>query len=134
MIRRQPGSTRTDTPFPDTALFRSLGGYPSDLIRDEKQTVIGAFMRFPRGAEYVDHHNIAVFLGPTNGAHHVCFETIDLDAIGMGRRYLVSKGYRASWGIVRHALGGAISDYWHDHSGFRSEEPTYELQSLMSIS
>src|SRR3546814_19620135 len=26
MIRRPPGSTRTDTLFPDTTLFRSLGG------------------------------------------------------------------------------------------------------------
>lgn len=102
----------------------NLGAYPSDLICDENETVIGAFMRFPRGAEYVDHHNIAVFLGPTNGAHHACFETIDLDAIGMGRRYLMSKGYKASWGIVRHALGGAISDYWYDPSGFRVEHVT----------
>jgi catechol 2,3-dioxygenase-like lactoylglutathione lyase family enzyme len=101
-----------------------LGAFPSDLIGETKENVIGGFMRFPRGAEYVDHHNIAVFRGPTNGAHHVCFETIDLDAIGMGRRHLVSKGYKASWGLVRHSLGGAISDYWYDPSGFRVEHVT----------
>jgi catechol 2,3-dioxygenase-like lactoylglutathione lyase family enzyme len=101
-----------------------LGAFPSDLIGETKENVIGGFLRFPRGAEYVDHHNIAVFLGPTNGAHHVCFETIDLDAIGMGRQYLVSKGYKASWGLVRHSLGGAISDYWYDPSGFRVEHVT----------
>ncbi|MFM0147880.1 VOC family protein [Paraburkholderia sp. RL18-085-BIA-A] len=101
-----------------------LGAFPSDLIGETKENVIGGVMRFPRGAEYVDHHNIAVFRGPTNGAHHVCFETIDLDAIGMGRRHLVSKGYKASWGLVRHSLGGAISDYWYDPSGFRVEHVT----------
>ncbi|KWF06384.1 VOC family protein [Burkholderia pseudomultivorans] len=103
---------------------RNLGAYPSDLIGDSEAQAIGAFMRFPRGAEYVDHHNIAVFQGPTNGAHHTCFEVIDLDAIGTGRRYLASKGYKASWGIVRHSLGGAVSDYWYDPSGFRVEHVT----------
>jgi catechol 2,3-dioxygenase-like lactoylglutathione lyase family enzyme len=101
-----------------------LGAYPSDIIIGANDQPMGAFMRFPRGEQFVDHHNIAVFHGPTSGAQHTCFETIDLDAIGIGRRYLISKGYRASWGLVRHALGGAMSDYWHDPSGFRVEHVT----------
>jgi hypothetical protein len=50
--------------------------------------------------------------------------TIDLDDIGMGRQYLISKGYKASWGLVRHSIGGAVSDYWYDPSGFRVEHVT----------
>jgi len=102
----------------------TLGAFSSDVIVGQDGEPVGAFMRFPRGAEYVDHHNIAVFLGPTSGAQHTCFETLDIDAIGVGRRYLIQKGYRQSWGIVRHALGGALSDYWHDPSGFRVEHVT----------
>jgi catechol 2,3-dioxygenase-like lactoylglutathione lyase family enzyme len=105
-------------------LTENLGAFPSDVIGETNETAVGGFLRFPRGAEYVDHHNVAVFRGPTNGAHHVCFETIDLDAIGMGRQYLMSKGYKASWGLVRHSLGGAVSDYWYDPSGFRVEHVT----------
>jgi catechol 2,3-dioxygenase-like lactoylglutathione lyase family enzyme len=101
-----------------------LGAYPSDVLLWPDDRPMGAFMRFPRGEEFVDHHNVAVFHGPRSGAQHTCFETVDLDAIGTGRRYLISKGYRASWGLVRHALGGAVSDYWHDPSGFRVEHVT----------
>lgn len=100
-----------------------LGAYPSDVVQVGDKR-IGAFLRFPRGAEYVDHHNVAVFQGPLNGAQHAAFETIDLDAVFMGHRFLRGKGYRASWGPVRHALGGAISDYWFDPSGFRVEHLT----------
>src|SRR3546814_4713567 len=34
MIRRQPGFTRTDTPFPYTTLFRSADGYEKTYVRD----------------------------------------------------------------------------------------------------
>src|SRR3546814_4790326 len=35
MIRRPPESTRTDTLFPDTTLFRSVG---NDIVAEERQT------------------------------------------------------------------------------------------------
>jgi catechol 2,3-dioxygenase-like lactoylglutathione lyase family enzyme len=101
-----------------------LGAFPSDVIIAPDDKRIGAFMRFPRGKTYVDHHNVGVFMGPANSPQHICFETLDLDALQMGNRYLESKGYRASWGPVRHSLGGAISDYWLDPSGFRVEHVT----------
>ena len=83
------------------------------------------FARFPKGDEYVDHHCVAVSTkGPKNGAQHTCFETLDIDAVFMAHRYLANKGHKASWGPLRHALGGAISDYWSDPSGFKVEHVT----------
>jgi hypothetical protein len=102
----------------------NLGAYPSDVIIDPEHVPIGAFIRFPQGKTYVDHHNVGVFKGPQNTPQHICFETLDLDALQMGHRYLQQKGYTASWGPVRHSLGGAISDYWLDPSGFRVEHVT----------
>jgi catechol 2,3-dioxygenase-like lactoylglutathione lyase family enzyme len=101
-----------------------LGAYPSDVIVTPEQDLAVAFARFPNGREFVDHHSVAVTKGPKNGAQHTCFETLDIDAVFMAHRYLASKGHNASWGPVRHALGGAISDYWTDPSGFKVEHVT----------
>ena len=102
-----------------------LGAYPSDVILNPEQGRHGAFLRFPQGATYVEHHNVAVFKGPNdNSAQHICFETLDLDALYMGNHYLAGRGYDAVWGPVRHRLGGAISDYWLDPSGLRLEHVT----------
>jgi hypothetical protein len=54
----------------------------------------------------------------------MCFETIDLDAVYIGHRYLRERGHKLGWGVVRHMLGGAVSDYWYDPSGFRVEHVT----------
>jgi catechol 2,3-dioxygenase-like lactoylglutathione lyase family enzyme len=115
------------SPEPKTLIdwyVTQLAAYPSDVLLGEESRPVGAFMRFPRGDQYVPHHNVAVFEGPATGVQHVCFETLDLDALQLGHRYLRDKGYHASWGPVRHVLGGAISDYWHDPSGFRAEHVT----------
>ena len=37
---------------------------------------------------------------------------------------LAAKGYRPAWGVLRHAVGGALSDYWYDPSDFRVEHVT----------
>src|SRR3546814_10557448 len=43
MIRRPPRSTRTDTLFPYTTLFRSCGGYPHTEVRmDTRKHLLGA--------------------------------------------------------------------------------------------
>src|SRR3546814_11194806 len=50
MIRRPPRSTRTDTPFPYTTLFRSRGLYQdpqSDV--DSEQTLAEVAKRIPKG-------------------------------------------------------------------------------------
>src|SRR3546814_20194877 len=47
MIRRPPRSTRTDTPFPHTALFRSLGDPLDDgLAYDLTDPGVGALPRY----------------------------------------------------------------------------------------
>jgi catechol 2,3-dioxygenase-like lactoylglutathione lyase family enzyme len=105
-------------------LVAEFGAYPSDIIKTEDGRPLLAFLRFPKGSEYIEHHHVAVSLGGEPGAQHTCFEAIDLDAVFMGHRYLERKGHKAAWGPVRHSLGGAISDYWRDPSGFILEHVT----------
>src|SRR3546814_20494163 len=45
MLRRPPRSTRTDTLFPYTTLFRSAELDPSDYVGFTADTGIGAFLR-----------------------------------------------------------------------------------------
>jgi catechol 2,3-dioxygenase-like lactoylglutathione lyase family enzyme len=105
-------------------LCQEFGAYPSDVIVFDNQVPMLAFLRFPKGQEFVQHHHIAVSLGSKPGAQHTCFETIDLDAVFMGHRFLRQRGHKPAWGPVRHSLGGAISDYWRDPSGFILEHVT----------
>src|SRR3546814_9393084 len=55
MLRRPPRSTRTDTLFPDTTLFRSrgLGGDAVDAFEDRGHQL--AALAFARGDEVVEH-------------------------------------------------------------------------------
>lgn len=113
---------------PDTQRFvdwyvEHLGAYPSDIVMGPRQPTL-AFMRFPDGSNFVDHHNVGVFDGKKVGVQHVCFESLDMDAVFMAHRYLVKRGYRRSWGPVRHTYGGALSDYWHTSWGLRVEHVT----------
>jgi hypothetical protein len=73
-------------------LVKELGGYPSDVIVDDDNVAMMAFLRFPKGAEYVEHHHIGVSLGAQPSAQHTCFETIDLDAVFMGHTTFVETG------------------------------------------
>lgn len=104
----------------------NLGAYPSDILTSPQDSEIPAasFLRFPRGTEWVDHHNVAVFASKKVGVQHVCFEALDLDAIFMAHRYLKDKGYHQAWGPVRHNCGGAISDYWVSPWGLQVEHVT----------
>src|SRR3546814_1678697 len=110
MIRRPPRSTRTDTLFPYTTLFRS----PLDLMIVER----GGRQRRHRD-RHVDDLLFALLRG-------------DDDFVGgvgvSGRRPGVSRR-----GILLARLLGRGTD--HQHAGLaRSEEHTSELQSLMRIS
>lgn len=102
-----------------------LGAYPSDILMGKKKPHL-SFLRFPDGKNYVPHHRVGVFQGEGEkpGVQHVCFESLDMDAIFMGHRYLKSKGYKQSWGPLRHNLGGAISDYWYTPFGLQIEHVT----------
>src|SRR3546814_3214992 len=99
MIRRPPRSTRTDTLFPYTTLFRSLASGPD--LRRLQAGQLGGLWRVRGALVGPGQQRFAAFLhlGP---------------AIPQDRL---------------QAAGGAS----HRLSG-RSEEHTYELQSLMRIS
>src|SRR3546814_1250359 len=103
-IRRPPGSTRTDTLFPYTTLFRSIKVARADLLGDAKWT------------EYLDHCDRFFWALPAG------FDAspLDGDAFLPARTGLIiADRYDAA--IVREA-------------DRRSEEHTSELQSLMRIS
>src|SRR3546814_2785738 len=102
MIRRPPRSTRTDTLFPYTTLFRSPEG---EVLAD-------SHMRIERVG--LEHHGKAA----VGGAHVVDPPAIDLD-IAAG--HLFEPGDDPQQGRLAAA-------------GWRSEEHTSELQSLMRIS
>src|SRR3546814_4008013 len=107
MIRRPPRSTRTDTLFPYTTLFRSL--------RVEGVHRSSNDYRVPKGF----------------GERHVDGSYNDTSTFTVGGSWVGSGGYlgvaytrqRSEYGLPGHS---------HDYE--RSEEHTSELQSLMRIS
>src|SRR3546814_965225 len=119
MIRRPPKSTRTDTLFPYTTLFRSSnhGGVQLDYA----QSAIAAL------AEIADRvagmGEILIDSGVRSGHDVVKALALGARACLLGRAYLygLAAGGRAG---VEHAVGIIR----------RSEEHTSELQSLMRIS
>src|SRR3546814_1673837 len=94
MIRRPPISTRTDTLFPYTSLFRSLAAFCADVLA-----------QFGHGG-------------------------------GDLRRRLHVEGIAAGTQAQQGPGGGAVLQHQGAAAevGLRSEEHTYELQSLMRIS
>src|SRR3546814_2656084 len=141
MIRRPPRSTRTDTLFPYTTLFRSLGG-----IR----------RHFPDGI--AEHVGKATVLDEEAVAVLAAVEEVDCRGDGRaarrrdaaagvdGRRQEVAVGGPAvaePWrqpcqravlvAAAQQQLGGA-ERAGRQHHAVRSEEHTSELQSLMRIS
>src|SRR3546814_2043402 len=151
MRRRPPRSTRTDTLFPYTTLFRSFGAEAERLIGDELvrgETVVelddrdivrtdaSGFIDLPRG---LFRHVIA------DDLHHRPFET----RLGVGRHRLrddldagVEAVLRGKGGRDEHRGGGAAGRRAGLEAGERavelrrrrSEAHTSELQSLMRIS
>src|SRR3546814_1529930 len=114
MIRRPPRSTRTDTLFPYTTLFRSqyaerdLGPAPGALHRRQRR-----FVERERGGD------------PIFGGGDIIIFALD--------------PHPAATEPLRHRAGGAGAEKGieHDVAGLgagRSEEHTSELQSLMRIS
>lgn len=100
-----------------------LGLKVSDAVYagEEKNKLI-AFMRCDRGREHTDHHTVGLAQVPPGaplGVHHTSFETVDLDALGMGGEWLKAKGWEKQhvWGIGRHYLGSQVFDYWRDPFG-----------------
>src|SRR3546814_9446474 len=153
MIRRPPRSTRTDTLFPYTTLFRSvsklLEGERDKLLRmedalharvisqDEAISAVSNAIRRSRAGLSDPNRPIGsfLFLGPTGvGKTELCkalatflFDTEDamvrVDMSEFMERHSVSRLIGAPPGYVGY-----------DEGGYRSEEHTPELQSLLRIS
>ncbi|MFF4948850.1 VOC family protein [Streptomyces chattanoogensis] len=95
----------------------TLGLIVSDFLfldgrRDRGPTM--AFIRCDQGSTPVDHHTLAMHLGPRTGYVHSAYQVTDLDAIAAGGQYLAERGYQRSWGIGRHIQGSQLFDYWRD--------------------
>ncbi|MGL4177033.1 MAG: VOC family protein [Dermatophilaceae bacterium] len=94
-----------------------LGMIASDFLHLPGQRDRGpamAFLRCDRGEEPVDHHTIAMHLGPAARYVHSAYQVTDLDALARGGVYLAERGYQRSWGIGRHSWGSQVFDYWRD--------------------
>src|SRR3546814_3312406 len=105
MIRRPPGSTRTDTLFPYTTLFRSALGGVVDAFAD----------RFDVDADRANQNYLSVVAAAR------------ADAVDR----LLGAGEVADEVGVDHLAPAGVVDR---HPRVRSEEHTSELQSLMRIS
>src|SRR3546814_5322546 len=118
MIRRPPRSTRTDTLFPYTTLFRSVvlvGGQCADLLA-------GAL-----GEED--------FIGHARRRDLVTAERGLVEDLHVGRREgLFLPAANAELAAAGQRQQAARGDQVLDRVVFRSEEPTSELQSLMRLS
>src|SRR3546814_10460732 len=121
MLRRPPRSTRTDTLFPYTTLFRSrLGGLQRRLRRGGQHECGGEGERLEHGCGH------GVFLA--------CCGT------GVLRNWKLEKLCRNENGrrgeprrpFVQRLRGARLSRAWR--ASPRSEEHTSELQSLMRLS
>ena len=105
-----------------TWYVRNFGLIASDveLLPGTKEPLI-AFLRCDRGADPADHHSVVIAFGPEDAFDHAAFETLDLDAVGLGAEWLQRQGWIKSWGVGRHILGSQIFCYHYDPSGFAVE-------------
>src|SRR3546814_7280738 len=111
MIRRPPRSTRTDTLFPDTTLFRS-----DDLEGLVHQVAVRAF-------DDLGEEDVGDGVAPLVELHHAG-RRLELQ-LGEGR----AEGLAAVGEVAVHLVQPQQRSL-----GVRSEEHTSELQSLMRIS
>ncbi|MFE5371265.1 VOC family protein [Streptomyces mirabilis] len=102
----------------------TLGMIVSDFLFLDGQRGRGptmTFIRCDQGSVAVDHHTLALHLGPGTGYVHSAYQVTDLDAIAVGGEYLAERGYKRSWGIGRHIQGSQLFDYWRDPDRFMLE-------------
>ncbi|MEU9992825.1 VOC family protein [Streptomyces sp. NPDC048045] len=102
----------------------TLGMIVSDFLFLDGQRERGptmAFIRCDQASTPVDHHTLALHLGPGTGYVHSAYQVTDLDAIAAGGEYLAERGYQRSWGIGRHIQGSQLFDYWRDPDRFMLE-------------
>jgi catechol 2,3-dioxygenase-like lactoylglutathione lyase family enzyme len=107
--------------------YQQLGFRESDtLYVGQPENRIASFMRCGLGAEYSDHHTIALIQSQDGQARfdHSAFEVLDLDDIMQGQAFLRSRGHEHSWGLGRHIQGSQLFDYWRDPYGHKIEHWT----------
>src|SRR3546814_3626030 len=148
MIRRPPSTTRTDTPFPYTTLFRSVsvfGAYPFDCKTRMKED---GSVTLPSVGEVVAHGVTAnalatkvrdqlkaggYFVNPIVNVEVVSYVSRAVTVFGNLQNpgiYPLDRPQTIAMMLAR--TGGARTDA-ADYA-IRSEEHTSELQSLMRIS
>src|SRR3546814_6722591 len=120
MIRRPPRSTRTDTLFPYTTLFRSLDGV-RHLLAAALRDRLGAGLLAERLEGRADH--VVGIRGADRLGHH----------IGNAQRF-EDGAHRAAGDDAGPRGRRAQRDLAGAEMAARSEEHTSELQSLMRIS
>src|SRR3546814_945345 len=126
MIRRPPRSTRTDTLFPYTTLFRSLHDADLDAIRDQYRRFTDAAI-IPHAHGW--HLANALIPDPTVqamadlGTFGVCIAE-EFGGLGLGKLVMCIVTEELSRGWIGAGSLGTRSE-------IRSEEHTSELQSLM---
>src|SRR3546814_1882655 len=119
MIRRPPRSTRTDTLFPYTTLFRSL------LVGDDHDRGVVALLDLAqRAALFVEQ-----VVGDVDRGLHQHLPGVLLHRVLFGN---ADDGQRQRLDAAHAAV--AFAARADDLAGLRSEEHTSELQSLMRIS
>src|SRR3546814_7028389 len=133
MLRRPPRSTRTDTLFPYTTLFRSSASCPRRAVRRERLPLAfppSAHLRRGPARSRCDRFLLGA------GAQDYAAPGRDPPSAGLGR---AGEGF----GGIARTNNGAIFGKHLLHAGVignverfrhRSEEHTSELQSLMRIS
>src|SRR3546814_7424514 len=123
MIRRPPGSTRTDTPFPYTTLFRSnrhCPARPRACRWYPSRTLIAAISA---GTDMAHTHDANAYYVP-HGSKWPAVGTIGLFATMFGAANWLNE---VSWGEPVFFAGISIMVLML--FGWRSEEHTSELQS-----
>src|SRR3546814_13287014 len=153
MLRQPPRSTRTDTLFPHTTLFRSVDGrtvasiyLPNgnpqpgpkfdyklkwiDRLRDRARALLAE----ERPAVLAGDYNVIPNDDDTYSVGAMAEDALMQPESRAGYRALVAEGWTDAL-RTRHP-GGGVWTFWDYQAGAwqRSEEHTSELQSLMRIS
>src|SRR3546814_10045013 len=130
MIRRPPRSTRTDTRFPYTTLFRSMAGSRLLLQESIHDEFLERIEKITRSAKIGDPTQPDTQIGPvaTRPQYEKVLQYIDI-AKQEGARCVT--GGRALSG-PQYGAGQFVEPTIF--ADVRSEEHTSELQSLMRIS
>jgi catechol 2,3-dioxygenase-like lactoylglutathione lyase family enzyme len=95
-----------------------------DIHEHTPDNIVTAFLRCDLGAEFADHHVLALAGSHETKAHHISFEVQGLDEVGAGGKWMELQGHKRLWGVGRHLLGGQIFDYWRDPYGNNVEHYT----------